>query len=114
MLAEINNISESNITNLCWSPYGDFLYISNSNGSIYIVELNEFMNIQPSNYHMEISKLMSKSIPQNIPSNGNIGNNYFQNPNNLINNNQKDQLKIIFSPSKIIKNLLTYYIKKII
>jgi len=99
MLAEINNISESNINNLCWSPYGDFLYISNSNGSIYILELNEFINIQPSNYHIEISKLMSKSIPQDIPSYVNIGANYFQNPNNLINNSQKDQLKIVFSPS---------------
>lgn len=61
------------------------------------MELNEFNQIQPSGYHMEISKLMNKSIPQNIPNNQNLGINNIQNPN-LISYIQKDQLKIIFSP----------------
>ncbi len=39
---EICNFSESNITYLCWSQEGEFLYASNSNGSVYIVEFNEF------------------------------------------------------------------------
>lgn len=60
---------------------------------------------------MEISKLMSKSIPQQIPGNNNVGSNHFQNPNNLVSNNQKDQLKIIFSPSNFKKTNLFFNIK---
>ncbi len=73
--------------------------MSNSNGSIYIVELNEINQIQPSGYHMEISKLIKQNnIQQSIPNNMNtsLSNNYFQHPNNMT-SIQKDQLKNIFS-----------------
>jgi hypothetical protein len=42
MLIEISNFSESTITDLVWSPFGDFLFVSNSNGSVYIIEFNDF------------------------------------------------------------------------
>jgi WD40 repeat protein len=42
LLTEISNFSESTITDLVWSPYGDYLFVTNSNGSLYIIEFNEF------------------------------------------------------------------------
>jgi WD40 repeat protein len=42
LLTEISNFSESTITDLVWSPYGDYLFVTNSNGSLYILEFNEF------------------------------------------------------------------------
>lgn len=42
ILCEISNFSESNVTNLLWSPNGQFLFACNSNGSVYAVEFNDF------------------------------------------------------------------------
>ncbi len=43
MLTEISNFSEATITYLLWSYDGNYLFASNSNGSIYILEFNEFI-----------------------------------------------------------------------
>jgi WD40 repeat protein len=42
LITEISNFSESNITDIVWSPNGEFVFVSNSNGSVYIIEFNEF------------------------------------------------------------------------
>jgi hypothetical protein len=42
VLTEISNFSEATITFLLWSYDGNYLFASNSNGSIYILEFNEF------------------------------------------------------------------------
>lgn len=43
ILTEISNISESAITNLTWSPEGGYLYISNTNGSVYTLDFSEYL-----------------------------------------------------------------------
>jgi hypothetical protein len=42
LLTEISNFSETTITDLVWSHFGDFLFVTNSNGSIFIIEFNEY------------------------------------------------------------------------
>jgi WD40 repeat protein len=42
LITEISNFSEANITDIVWSPTGELLFVSNSNGSVYIIEFNEF------------------------------------------------------------------------
>jgi WD40 repeat protein len=42
LITEISNFSEANITDVVWSPNGELLFISNSNGSVYIIEFNEY------------------------------------------------------------------------
>ena len=39
---EINNLSESNITNILWTSGGGTIFISNSSGSVYTIMFNEF------------------------------------------------------------------------
>jgi hypothetical protein len=54
LLTEISNFSEASITDILWSPLGDLLFISNSNGSVYVIEFNEF--------HITNSESISKFI----------------------------------------------------
>jgi len=49
ILTEISNFSESNITYLKWSNNGNYLFTTNSNGSVYIVEFNEFNKLSKPN-----------------------------------------------------------------
>ena len=109
-LAEINNLSESNITNITWSPFGDFIYVCNNNGSIYTIELGDSFKTEPSNFHMEISKQINSNNINNI-NNLNNFNNINNNPlfslndnNNInnINNINND----IFKRKKIIPNYI--------
>ena len=47
-MIEINNVSESNITNILWTSRRGTIYISNSSGSFYSIMVNEF-NIKINN-----------------------------------------------------------------
>jgi WD40 repeat protein len=58
ILTEIENLSESNITYMLWSHDGNFLFASNSYGSVYILEFNEYF----------------KTPVKSFPSNENINN----------------------------------------
>ena len=97
ILAEINNLSESNITNITWSPFGDFIYICNSNGSIYTIELSDSFKIEPSNFHMEISKHIN-------PNNNHTINNY-----NIDIDNNNNNKSLISATSFNLKNDINNY-----
>jgi WD40 repeat protein len=111
ILADVSNFSESNITNLQWSPTGDFLFAVNSNGSVYILEFNEFfISINNNNVNTrtpminqienkyDISSCSKKRLaPTMIPATNNSNNNNFMqggleytNTNTNINNSNSN------------------------
>ncbi len=84
-MTEISNFSESTITYLHWSPEGDILFVSSSNGSLFALEFNEYSNkaqIIPSRTTNIINNVNTTNFGThlNIPSNplafNNSTNNY--------------------------------------
>jgi hypothetical protein len=94
VITEISNISEATITSLCWSPEGDLLFISNTNGSVYILEINEFVlrsnrnNLQEQgskvNGEMIVEQKQRRVIPMQLDNNPvSLMKNQPQNNNNM-------------------------------
>lgn len=70
ILTEIENLSESNITYLLWSNNGTYLFVSNSYGSVYILEFNEFFKSMvitaPSKENVNKSYSLVNNIDPNL------------------------------------------------
>jgi hypothetical protein len=92
ILTEIENLSETNITYLLWSNDGNYLFVSNSYGSVYILEFNEYTK-------------SNVIVPPNIENNNKISFGINLN-NNLYNENKRRRItpELINSSSQIINN----------
>jgi hypothetical protein len=71
ILTNISNFSESTITYLQWTPEGDILFASNSNGSLLALEFNEYSTKTQINYTINTTEA-NNSL--NIPLNPMINN----------------------------------------
>jgi len=66
ILTEISNLSESNITYLLWSNDGTYLFAANQNGSIYILEFNEFFKTSNTSLNLPNRVTHTSNITSNI------------------------------------------------
>jgi WD40 repeat protein len=70
---EINNLSESNITNILWTSGGGTIFISNSSGSVYTIMFNEFdIKINNQNSKNQFGDSFNKRKMNNISKNKNL------------------------------------------